>query len=181
MTHGSHKDAQDRPALALPPGFRQYAATPVLSFGECLTGATTDQDGLHQRAFVALSTGRNKVVAWARHLDGLEDAYQARATHCVHGDGALYVLLQADTHPSRTLSQTLLNVAKITAHGDVQQVAPLHVRDAGGQAYSAHVDASPGAFQWQGGRLLVLGQYFLMQDPARRHGFAAQLGPDLMP
>lgn len=179
MAHGSNKDAQDRPALALPPGFREYAAVSVLPYGACLAGATTDEDGLRQRAFVAFSRGPDRVVAWARHLDGLEDAYQARATHCVHGNDALYVLLQADTHPAQGLSQTLLNVAMMTTDGDVQQVAPLHVRDAGARAYSASVDTSPGTFQWHAGRLQVRGSYVLMSSPRRRIAFQASLAPDL--
>lgn len=170
-----------RPATLqdLPTGFRSYGAGEIDRERACLVGASTDEDGMHQRPVVALAAGKERVVTWARHLDGLEDAHGSRATHCVLGDGALYVLLQSDTQAAQALSQTVLTVAKLDLQGDVLAVGLVDVPGTMDQAYSAYVHEVSGAFSWEAGQLKVEGEYFLMADPEQRKPFVLTLAPDL--
>lgn len=170
--------AQGRAASALPPNFKPYATQPVGDGQACVAGAATDADGLKQRAVVALQKGPARTVAWARNLEGLETLYQSRATHCVQGDGVLFVLLQSDTDPSPSISQTLLHVAKLDMQGDVLGVSAVSLPDVQGQAYSAYVDDVPADFSWQEGSLVVKGTYFLMSDPDERKPFTVEVDPD---
>lgn len=184
MATESNEAAASTPSQGLPSGFHAYADRPA-GDRACLVGAVTDEDGMHQRPVVALADGKtggkNRVVAWARHFDVLEDAYQARATHCVLGDDALYALLQTDTQSQQTLSQTVLSVAKLDLHGEVLDTRPLDIPDTTGQAYSAYVAEMPGDFRWEGGRLRIRGEYFLLSDPDTRKPFAVDLTAALAP
>lgn len=160
----------------LPEGFKPYATRAIDGDRSCTAGVVTDPDGLQQRPVVAIS-GANRTVLWARHLEGLEDAYQARATHCVQGGDALYVLLQSDTDSSPALSQTLLSVVRLDAQGNLTGASDLSVPDAAGKAYSAYVGEVPADFEWTGGALVVKGEYFLTADAEARKPFALTLRP----
>lgn len=160
----------------LPQGFKPYATRQVADDRSCVAGVVTDEDGMHQRPVVAVTNGARSVL-WARHLEGLEDAYQARATHCVQGDDALYVLLQSDTDPSPAISQTLLSVVKLDTSGTPVGTRDLSLPEARDQAYSAYVDEVPADFEWKGGALVVQGQYFLTAQPDARKPFKLTLGP----
>lgn len=165
-------------ANALPPNFKPYATQPLAGGQACVAGAATDEDGLRQRAVVALEQGASRTVSWARNLEGLEALYQSRATHCVLGDDALFVLLQSDTDPSPSISQTLLHVAKLDLQGNVLGVSAVNLPEAAGQAYSAYVDDVPADFSWRDGGLVVKGTYFLMSSPDERKPFALQVDPN---
>ena len=170
--------APDPGRAGLPEQLRIYESKPVNGRHACIAGAVVDQDGLNQRAFVALTDGTaQRAVTWARNLDDLEDAHASRATHCVLGDGALYVLLQSDTQAPQSLSQTILAVARISLEGDVQDVTRLEVPGASGKACSACVRHVSGGFTWEAGRLRVEGEYFLLSDPERREPFVLVVAP----
>lgn len=173
--------ATGAPMPALPGRFRAYAISSAGAGRNCLAGVITDEDGLRKRAVVALAHGQEGPVAWSRELDGLEDAYQARATHCLLGHGALYVLLQSDTHPARTRSQTLLSVAKLDIRGQVQATRTVSVPESFGQACSAWVDEQPAHFRWEGGRLVIEGYYRPISDVGSGKPFRISLGPELDP
>lgn len=158
----------------LPQGFRPYASRPGNDGQTVVAGVTTDEDGLRQRPLVAM-TGASRTVVWARELEGLEDTYQARATHCAQGEDGLYVLLQSDTDPSPSLGQTLLSVARLAVDGEVLGVRSLDLPEADGHAYSAWVGDVPAAFEWKDGRILVSGQYFLLSDPEARKPFTLEV------
>ena len=160
----------------LPQGVKPYASRAVDGDRNCTAGVVTDEDGLGQRPVVAV-TGAARTVVWARHLDVLEDAYQARATHCVQGGDALYVLLQSDTDPSPAISQTLLSVVRLDRSGNLLGAHDLSVSDARDQAYSAYVDEAPNDFEWRDGALVVKGHYFLTAQPDARKPFTQTLGP----
>ncbi len=171
MSADSAKDPESRQAV-LPEHLRVYEAKPVNGQRTMIAGAVADQDGLNQHAFVALTDGSaQRVVDWARNLDDLEDANESRATHCVHGGDALYVLLQSDTQAPQSLSQTVLAVARLSLAGDVQEIVRLDIPGTSGKACSAFVRHVSGAFTWDAGQLRVEGEYFLLSDPERREPF----------
>lgn len=160
----------------LPAGFKPYTTRSVGGDRSCTAGVVTDADGLQQRPVVAI-TGATRTVLWARHLEGLEDAYQARATHCAQGGDALYVLLQSDTHSSPALSQTLLSVVRLDAKGNLTGASDIAVPEGKGKAYSAYVSEVPDDFEWKDGALLVKGQYFFTASPDERKPFTVTLQP----
>lgn len=170
--------APDPGRTALPEQLRAYDTKPVNGGQACIVGAVADEDGLNQRAFVALTdAATQRAVTWARNLDDLEDAHASRATHCVQGDGALYVLLQSDTQAPQSLSQTILAVARLSLEGDVQEVVRLEITGTSGRACSAFVRHVSGAFTWDAGQLRVEGEYFLLSDPERREPFVLVVPP----
>ena len=179
MTTEPSEGARAASKQELPAGFRAYGTQEIDPSRSCMVGASTDEDGMHQRPVVVLAAGEERSVTWARHLDGLEDAYESRATHCVLGDGVLYVLLQSDTQAAQTLSQTVLTVAKLDLQGEVLQVGLVDVADTADQAYSAYVHEVSGAFSWEAGLLTIEGEYFLTSDPEQRKPFALTLAPGL--
>lgn len=157
----------------LPEQLRIYETKPVNGQAVCIAGAVADEDGLNQRAFVALTEGATqRAVTWARNLDDLEDAYESRATHCVDGGGMLHVLLQSDTQAPQSLSQTVLAVARLSMEGEVREVVRLDIPCTSGKACSASVRYVSGAFTWNAGQLHVEGEYFLLSDPELRHPFS---------
>lgn len=172
---GSDREAQGAP-LRLPRRFHTYVNQAISERQSCLAGTVTDDDGMYQKPVVVLATGR--LVTWTRYLDGLEDTYQSRATHCVLGDNALYVLLQSDTQAPQTLSQTLLSVARLDLEGNVQAVRPIDIPEATHQAYSASVADVPADFSWRAGQLIVKGQYVLMGAPDARTPFTLSVDPE---
>ncbi len=174
-TAGSNQEPQAM-SRELPEGYKSYAEQPLGDERTCTAGVVADADGLQQRPVVAI-TGASRTVLWARHLEGLEDAYQARATHCVQGGDALFVLLQSDTDSSPALSQTLLSVARLDLQGNLTGASDLSVPEAAGKAYSAYVDDVPADFVWQGGGLTVSGEYFLTAAPDDRKPFRLTLQP----
>lgn len=166
-------------ARELPDRLRVYARHPVDAGRSLIAGAVSDEDGMRQRAFVALKGGdESHAVAWARNLDGLEEAYESRATHCIVANASLYVLLQSDTQAPQTLSQTLLAVARLGLLGDVKAVLPLEIPGTQGRACSALVPLVSGAFVWDAGHLRIGGEHFLLSDPARREPFELLVAPD---
>jgi hypothetical protein len=157
---------------SVPQGFSSYAAEPLSDGRHCVVGAVADKDGMNQKPFAYLEDTLANRVAWARPLDLPADTYQGRATHCVRKGNILYVLLQADTQPARTLSQTLLRVIELDlTRGNVigsRDVAVAGITD----AYSAWVDKGEDAFHLADkDGLSIQGEYFRMADPDKHLPF----------
>ncbi|SDY19920.1 hypothetical protein SAMN04487939_101198 [Lysobacter sp. yr284] len=162
----------------IPQGFSSYASESIGDNKQCVAGTATDEDGMNQRPVAYLAQASGKPI-WTRVLDLPSDTYQSRATHCLRQGDALYVLLQSDTQPEQSLSQTLLRVVKLNlADGAVQAGADVVVPGAKG-AYSARVDEGGKHLRWDNGNLVVSGQYFQLDAPDQRSDFTATLKPDL--
>lgn len=159
----------------LPKGFRPYSRSDVGNDRQGVAGSVVDEDGFQQRPVVAITAGGERTVIWARQLDGLEDAYQARATHCVLGDEALYVLLQSDTDSHPATSQTLLSVARLDLDGEMRRLMPVNVPGTEDRAYSAFVGTVPADVAWRNGRLVIRGEYFFLSAPRDRMAFVVEI------
>lgn len=162
----------------IPAGFSSYASESIGDGRQCVVGAAVDEDGLNQKPVVYIEQTSGKPV-WTRVLELPKDTYQSRATHCLHQDNALYVLLQSDTQPQQSLSQTLLRVVELDAgNGALRGGADVTVSGVQG-AYSALVGEGAQHLRWSDGQLVVAGQYFLLDAPDQRTDFQAQLKADL--
>ncbi|WP_157476814.1 hypothetical protein [Lysobacter sp. Root690] len=162
----------------IPAGFSSYASESIGDGRQCVVGAAVDQDGMNQKPVVYIEQTSGKPV-WTRTLELPKDTYQSRATHCLHLDDALYVLLQSDTQPQQSLSQTLLRVVKLDAgNGAVRGGGDVEVPGAQ-DAYSAVVAEGAQHLRWSDDQLIVAGQYFLLDTPDQRIDFQAQLKADL--
>lgn len=161
----------------IPQGFSSYASESIGDNQRCIAGAATDEDGMNQRPVAYLAHASDKPI-WVRVLDLPSDTYQSRATHCLRQGDALYVLLQSDTQPEQSLSQTLLRVVKLNlADGAVQAGADVVVPGAKG-AYSALVDEGAKNLRWDNG-VVVSGHSFQLDAPDQRSDFTVTLKPDL--
>lgn len=97
-------------AVGLPADFKRYASTPTPS-GQCLAGALIDDLGLQKAVVMAIdASGRRR---WMTQLPTTAGFYQSRATHCTCSKAACYAAIAIDTHPSPSVSQTLLSIAKL--------------------------------------------------------------------
>ncbi|MEH6420838.1 hypothetical protein [Pseudomonas sp. CGJS7] len=163
----------------IPRGFSSYASESIGDNKQCVAGASLDDDGMNQRpvAYVAQTSGK---PIWAKTLDLPAETYQSRATHCLRQGDTVYVLLQSDTQPQQTLSQTSLKVIKLSlADGAVQGSGDIAVPGAQG-AYSAWVEEGAQHMSWQDGGLRIVGQYFALDAPDQRSAFQVALKPELM-
>lgn len=162
----------------IPRGFSSYASESTGDNRRCVAGAASDEDGMNQRPVVYLAQASGKPI-WVHTLALPADTYQSRATHCLRQGDALYVLLQSDTQPAQTLSQTRLRVVKLDlAAGAMQAGADVVVADAQG-AYSAQVDEGADRLRWENGGVVVSGRYFPLDAPDQRKEFATALKADL--
>jgi len=175
----SSTPAQAAPmTVEIPQGFSSYASESIGDNKQCVVGAATDEDGMNQRPVAYLAQASGKPI-WVRALDLPSDTYQSRATHCLRQGDALYVLLQSDTQPEQSLSQTLLRMVKLgIADGAVQAGGDVAVPGAKG-AYSAWVEEGAGHLRWDNGGVVVAGQYVALDAPEQRNAFTAALKPDL--
>jgi len=165
---------------AIPENFSAYATSSVEEDKRCVAGASTDEDGLNQKPVLSIVSGPGEgSVQWSQTLPLPPDTYQGRATHCLGADGSLYVLIQSDTQPEQTLSQTLLQVLKIDlGNGALRaraDVGPADVTD----AYSAWLEEGAENFQLQNGKLVMSGKYYRLVDAEDRKPFQVELDSDL--
>jgi len=145
----------------VPKGFHSYLSTPVGENTRCVAGKVADQDGMHARPYVYLSTSPSGSVQWARFLDMPKDYYEGRATHCLSRGDDLYVLLQLDTQAPRSLSQTLLSIVKVRmSDGAIEGHADVPVPEARA-AYTSWVWDDDG-FKRVGEEFEIKGQYRYM-------------------
>lgn len=108
-------------AARIPDNFSQYASESIGDRGRCVAGATTDADGMNQKPTVYVTRGVGTQPQWVVQLDLPRYTYQSRATHCTSPGHSLFVLLQSDTQPEQTLSQTLLHIVKVDPATGVSQ------------------------------------------------------------
>ena len=150
--------------ISIPQGFSSYASEPIGHGATCHAGAVLDEDGMNQEPFVYLDDFDHR-IRWAVPVALPKDAYQARLTHCVRINDALYVLMQADTQQQQTLSQTLLQVVKLNAaNGTVIGSAYVDVPGVD-DAYSSWVDKGNKNFQVAKDKLIISGHYFRLTNP----------------
>lgn len=162
----------------IPQGFSSYASESIGDGKQCVAGATRDEDGMNQRPVAYLAQTSGKPI-WTRSLDLPADTYQSRATHCVLGGDSIYVLLQSDTQPAQTTSQTLLKVVRLgLSDGAVRGSGDVVVDGVDG-AYSAFADEGAQRLRWENDGVHVSGEYFRLDDPDRRIAFQATLKSDL--
>lgn len=165
----------------IPDNFMSYATTPIHGNMQCVVGAATDEDGLNQKPVVYLAPAEGSASASLRWVDVLRlpaDTYQSRATHCVGPASSLYVLLQSDTQPEQTLSQTLLAIVKVdVATGAVQAREDIAIPG----AHTAWVEKGAAHFRWSDHALLVTGNYRKAADQEKTTPFAVRFNSDLQP
>lgn len=181
MLPAKDQTATDTSTRTFPGRFRVDAIGRAGDDGNCLADVVVDENGPRQKPLVALAQGQEGPVAWSWELDGLEAAYQARATHCLLGHGALYVLLQSDAHAVCARSQTSLSVAKLDIRGQLQATRTVFVPECVGQACSTWVDEQPVHFRWEDGKLVIEGCYRPQSEAGAGKPFRTSLSPDLDP
>lgn len=145
--------------------------------GLCVVGAATDDDGMNERPVAYVTHASSKQPLWVDELSLPSHTFQSRATHCVSSSLALFVLLQSDTQPEQSLSQTLLRVLKVDpATGKVQAQRDIQITG----AYSTWIAAGPSRLQWKDDRLIVSGQS-KVQASAESQTFTMRMNHDLAP
>ena len=160
----------------IPKNFSKYASESVGTGERCVVGATTDADGMNERAVVYLTAATDKRPKWVDKLNLPPHTYQSRATHCTSSGHALFVLLQSDTQPEQTLSQTLLRVAKLDpATGTVQIQRDIPVPG----AFSTWAAEGADHFQWKGDALIVSGNSRPQSPPDQQTTFTVRLDSHL--
>ena len=170
--------AATRPAAHIPKNFTEYASEPLANGERCVVGATTDDDHMNERAVVYVAHAASKQPRWVDKLSLPPHTYQSRATHCMSSGQALFVLLQSDTRPEQTLSQTLLRVVRLgPASGAVQVQRDVQVPG----SFSAWVDLGPSHFQWKGDVLTVSGNSRPQSSPDQQTTFTMHLDSHLNP
>ena len=167
-----------RPTARIPKNFTEYASEPMGTGQCCVVGATTDDDGMNERAVAYVIGATDKQLTWLDKLKLPPHTYQSRATHCTSWGHALFVLLQSDTQPEQTLSQTLLSVARLDpATGTVQIQRDIQVPG----AFSAWVNEGRSHFQWTGDVLVVSGNRRPHSSSDQHTTFAMRLDSHLKP
>ena len=156
-----------------------YASVSIGGNKRCEVGAELDEDGLLQKPVISLSEADKRVI-WRKTLPLPANVYQSRATHCLLKGNALYVLLQSDTQPQQSLSQTLLRVLKLSpSDGGLQIDTDVSLPGVMG-AYSAWVEPDATNFRWQNGALVISGNYFRLADDEQRRPFHVSLSENLI-
>ena len=149
---------------SIPQGFSSYASVFIGNGATCHAGAVLDEDGMNQKPFVYVDDLDHN-VHWAIPIVLPGDAYQARITHCIRVNDALYVLMQTDTQPQQALSQTLLRVLELNA-ANGSLIGSTNVDVPGVlDAYSSWVDKDNKNFRFFKDKLIISGHYFRLADP----------------
>lgn len=172
---------EDRAAMdtSVPANFSEYGTAQAGNGKRCVAGASVDDDGLNQKPVLYVSGKDQEDVRWSQTLPLPPDTYQSRATHCLGTNDSLYVLLQSDTRPEQTLSQTLLRVLKVDP-GNGAVLASADAEPAGvTDAHSAWVEEGAENFQLQNDKLIVTGRYYRLADPEERKPFQVDLDKSL--
>ena len=165
-----------RSAVHVPKNFSEYGAQALDGGGHCVVGAITDDDGMNERAVAYVIEANATQPTWVDMLDLPSDTYQSRATHCTSNGSALFVLLQSDTQPQQTLSQTLLRVARLDpANGAVQVQHDVPVPG----TFSAWVELGPGHFHWKEDMLVVSGNRRPESSPDQQATFTMHMDSHL--
>lgn len=165
------------PLPGVPANALFYQETPVGAGQTCVAAATTEDDGMNEKPVVHLE-GANG-IAWHMTLPLPADTYQARATHCIGTPTTLYVLVQGDTQPEQTLSQTLLEVVALQrTTGSVVASRAIDVPNVSA-AHTTWVDEGSQRFVARDGHLAISGQYATLADRDHPIKFSLQVPEDL--
>jgi len=171
---GAWAQSSDTP---LPPNVSLYATPNIGEKLQCLVGAQTDDDGMNEIPVVYLQKSSTAVI-WQTVLPMPLHAYQARATHCVATPGTLYVLIQGDTQPEQSLSQTLLElVALDRATGTVTATSAIEPPSVS-QPHTTWVDAGNEHLFAQDKDLVVTGKYALLSNRDNPQDFSLKVPLD---
>lgn len=160
--------------VSIPQGFSSYASVSIGNGATCHAGAVLDEDGMNQTPFVYVD-GPDHNVHWAIPIVLPRNAYQARITHCIRVNDALFVLMQADMQPQQALSQTLLRVLELkAANGSL--IGSTYVDVPGVvDAYSSWVDKGNENFRFAKDKLIISGHYFRLANPNDRKIFESAM------
>lgn len=143
-----------------------------------MVGAKTDEDGMNQRPVAYVTEGKGAQPRWVDQLALPAHTFQSRATHCAWSDSKLFVLLQSDTQPQQTLSQTLLRVVALDpATGEVQAERDIELPG----MFSAWVDEGTSHFRWKDHTLIMSGHDLSQSSPRVQTAFTVRMNSDLAP
>lgn len=167
-------------SASLPSNVSLYAKPGIGDGQQCRVGARTDDDGMNEKPVAYLEKSSN-IVIWHASLPLPPHTYQARATHCIGTPTTLYVLVQGDTQPEQSLSQTLLEVVALNrATGAViatKAVEPPNISD----AQTTWVEAGDGHFSAQGKDLIVTGKFAPLSNRDDLQDFSLKVPQNLHP
>lgn len=151
-------------AAGLPKHFHKNASRDIGSGLQCVAGTATDDDGMNGRAHVYVEDTRTHAIQWAASIPLRKGWYQNQATHCL-GDGQkVYALVQSETTSQASLSQTFISVVTMNRmDGHIDSVSPVRVPGVHG-AVSAWVGEEPEHFAKVDGKIVVTGEYLLMNN-----------------
>ncbi|GAA0254510.1 hypothetical protein [Rhodanobacter caeni] len=167
-------------SASLPSNVTFYAKPGIGDGQSCLVGARTDDDGMNEKPVVYLGKSSN-IVIWHASLPLPPHTYQARATHCIGTPATLYVLVQGDTQPEQSLSQTLLEVVALNrTTGAVTTTKAIDPPNISG-ANSVWVEAGDRHFSAQGKDLIVTGRFAPLSNRDSPRGFSLRVPQDLHP
>jgi hypothetical protein len=165
---------------SLPSSVSLYAKSGIGEGQQCLVGVQTDDDGMNEKPVAYLRKSSTTVI-WHASLPLPPHTYQARATHCIGTPTTLYVLVQGDTQPEQSLSQTLLEVVALNrATGAVtatKAIEPPSISD----AHTAWVEAGDGHFSAQGKDLIVTGKFASLSNRDNPQDFSLKVPQNLHP
>jgi hypothetical protein len=169
-----------RSNASLPSSVSLYAKPGIGDGQQCLVGAQTDEDGMNEKPVAYLEKSSTTVI-WHVSLPSPPHTYQARATHCIGTPTTLYVLVQGDTRPEQSLSQTLLEVVALNrATGAVtatKAIEPPNIID----AHTTWVEAGDGHFSAQGKDLIVTGRFAPLSNRDNPRDFSLKVPQNLHP
>ncbi|WP_404612584.1 hypothetical protein [Rhodanobacter hydrolyticus] len=166
--------------VALPANVSLYAKPSIGAGQNCLAGAQTDDDGMNEKPVVYLENSSG-TATWHVTLPLPTHTYQARATHCVGTPSTLYVLVQGDTQPEQTMSQTLLEIVALNrSTGAVVTSIPIDAPNVSA-AHTTWVDGGDQHFVLQDNRLIVTGKYALLSDRDSSVDFSLKAPMNLHP
>ena len=169
--------AKPSPAY-IPENFSVYASEPASNGERCVVGSHTDRDGMNQRPVAYITNGESKKALWVDQLGLPPNTFQSRATHCAWSGSALFVLLQSDTQPEQSLSQTLLRVIKLdSTTGEVQAKRDIQVPGTS----SAWVKEGSSHFQWKNSSLIISGHDLSSSPPRAQATFTMRMDNNLVP
>lgn len=164
----------------MPSSVNFYAKSSIGEGQQCLVGVQTDDDGMNEKPVAYLQKSSTTVI-WHASLPLPPHTYQARATHCVGTPTTLYVLVQGDTQPEQSLSQTLLEVVALNrATGAVTATKAIEPPNAS-DAHTAWVEAGDGHFSAQGKDLIVTGKYAPLSNRDNPQDFSLKVPQNLQP
>lgn len=170
--------AGGEPSPARTNDFLEYSKQNIAGTAlKCIVGATTDEDGMDQKPVVRLADADGKLL-WTKAFAVPNDYYQGRATHCLSSGNSLFALLQFDTQPARTLSQTQVRVARLRLDdGALQKFGEMDIPGVSA-AYSAWVSGATSDFSLDAGKLIIIGKYFVLGDEDNQRAFRVVVDPD---